>query len=65
MAMSTITEADVLYALWRKDLRAFFEKVFTYTHHGRTLDPGWHIDAMIFAAEESNSNQLRVPLGPS
>lgn len=50
--MNPSVEPQLLYALWREDFGAFFEKVFTHTHNGRTIDPGWHIDAMVYAAEQ-------------
>lgn len=50
--MNAALSPDVIYALWRKDFGAFFEKVFSHTHGNKALDPGWHLDAMIYAAEQ-------------
>ena len=55
--MSTKSKSSVFYALWRADFRSFFEKVFEQTNPGKKLQPGWHIDAMIYAAVQVASGK--------
>ena len=65
--MNGTINPEVIYALWREDFGAFFEKAFAFTHGNKALDPGWHLDAMIYAAEQllaGKTPRLCVALPP-
>jgi predicted phage terminase large subunit-like protein len=56
---TTMSEARVLQALLRSDLRAFVEKVFRILCPGQIYVPTWHIEAIVYQLERLRRGEIR------
>ncbi|WP_424360185.1 phage terminase large subunit [Methylocystis parvus] len=57
--MSAPTDARILEALLRSDLRAFLQKVFATLSPGQTFIPNWHLEAIAVQLERVRRGEIR------
>ena len=53
------SEARLLEALWRNDLRAFIHKAFTTLCPGQKFEMSWHIAAMAYQLERIRRGEIK------